>query len=145
MLPQKIIKRSKINFKQLKKLLFEGKIEQLSRRIKKLYDLRKNSKTMKKLHSYFLPNQKRMQYKSFQERKLPIGSGVVESAIRRVINLRLKAPGSFWKLGFAEIIIFLRAQVLYGRWQNLLKNWIAKLLPEFHSVKTQILCKRKAA
>ena len=102
---------------------------------------------MKKLHSYFLPNQKRMQYKSFQERKLPIGSGVVESAIRRVINLRLKAPGSFWIPDGrdAEIIIFRRAQVLYGRWQNLLKNWIAKLLPEFHAVKAQILCKRKAA
>jgi hypothetical protein len=29
--------------------------------------------------------------------KLPVGSGQVESAVRRVVNLRFKAPGSFWK------------------------------------------------
>ncbi len=39
--------------------------------------------------------------------KLPTGSGVIESAIRRVINMRVKLPGSFWKLDFAETVIYI--------------------------------------
>src|SRR6267378_3304458 len=36
----------------------------------------------------------RMRYVALEARKLPIGSGQVESAVRRVVNLRFKAPGS---------------------------------------------------
>ena len=35
-----------------------------------------------------------MRYVTLEARKLSIGSGQVESAVRRVINLRFKAPGS---------------------------------------------------
>lgn len=38
-----------------------------------------------------------LRYDFLLKRRLPIGSGAIESAIRRVINLRLKAPGMFWK------------------------------------------------
>ncbi len=33
-----------------------------------------------------------MRYADFRARGLPIGTGVVESAIRRIVNLRLKGP-----------------------------------------------------
>jgi hypothetical protein len=33
-----------------------------------------------------------MNYATIQEKKLPIGSGAMESAIRRVVNPRLKGP-----------------------------------------------------
>src|SRR2546428_8310341 len=39
----------------------------------------------------------RMRYVTLETRQLPIGSGQVESAVRRVVNLRFKAPGSFWR------------------------------------------------
>ncbi|MCK5491389.1 MAG: hypothetical protein KAI67_06145, partial [Candidatus Pacebacteria bacterium] len=42
-------------------------------------------------------------------------SGTVESAIRRVINLRIKGTGLFWKREHAENIIFLRSLVLIGK------------------------------
>jgi hypothetical protein len=45
-------------------------------------------------------------------------SGAIESAIRRVINLRIKAPGTFWKRDNVERMIFLRCQVIVGRWQT---------------------------
>jgi hypothetical protein len=35
----------------------------------------------------------------------------VESAIRRVINLRLKAPGTFWTAAMGECFLFLRHQI----------------------------------
>jgi hypothetical protein len=48
---------------------------------------------------------------------LPCGSGCVESAIRRVINLRLKSAGSFWLKQVAEYMLFLRSALLSGRWK----------------------------
>ena len=51
--------------------------------------------------------------------RLPIGSGAVESAIRRVINLRVKGPGMFWEEENLESAIYLRAQTLTGRWDEM--------------------------
>ncbi|MFO8146286.1 MAG: hypothetical protein R6U03_02740 [Gillisia sp.] len=50
------------------------------------------------------------------------GSGSVESAIRRVINLRLKSPGSFWLKDGAERFLFLRSQLISGRWNIFMAN-----------------------
>jgi hypothetical protein len=63
-----------------------------------------------------------------------IGSGVIESAIRRVVNLRLKAPGYFGKLDFAETMLYLRAQLLYGRWKCLKNNWGKSLVNDFKTL-----------
>ena len=43
-----------------------------------------------------------LDYARFRRRGLPIGSGAVESAIRRVINLRIKGPGVLWEEENAE-------------------------------------------
>ena len=117
-------KKEKVNFDILKfkNLMFNGNIDQIAVKVKKLFKVRNNSPLMKKIKSYFLSDKKRMQYQSVKNNKMPIGSGCIESVIRRVINLRLKSAGSFWKLGFAETILYLRAQMLYGRWNNLIKN-----------------------
>jgi hypothetical protein len=64
----------------------------------------------------FQRNAQRMQYECFRKANIPCGSGCVESAIRRVINLRLKAPGPFWTRQMAECFLFLRSQLLSGRW-----------------------------
>lgn len=139
-LPHKILKNTRFKIKTFKDLLFEGKIDKIASKIKDLFKISEKSKIMKKLKSYFFPNQERMQYKEFVQRKLPIGSGVIESAIRRVVNLRLKSPGSFWKLDCAEIMIFLRAQLLYGRWQIFKKNWMKKLYHEFQTILSHAVC-----
>ncbi|CAK0774583.1 hypothetical protein CCP4SC76_5890008 [Gammaproteobacteria bacterium] len=46
----------------------------------------------------------------------------MESAIRRVINLRLKAPGTFWLKEMVECFLFLRSQLLSGRWGIFMTN-----------------------
>ncbi len=48
-------------------------------------------------------------YPQFGLLGIPIGSGAVESSIRRVINLRLKSNGSFWKASNAEALLQLRS------------------------------------
>lgn len=58
----------------------------------------------------------RLAYARFRRRKLPVGSGAIESAIRRVINLRMKGNSVFWKEENAEGMLVLRGLVLSRRW-----------------------------
>jgi hypothetical protein len=58
----------------------------------------------------------RMDYAKFRRRKLPVGSGAIESAIRRVINLRMKGNSISWKEENAEGMLVLRGLVLSRRW-----------------------------
>jgi hypothetical protein len=58
----------------------------------------------------------RLAYAQFRRRQLPVGSGAIESAIRRVINLRMKGNSVFWKEENAEGMLVLRGLVLSRRW-----------------------------
>lgn len=60
----------------------------------------------------------RLDYAKFRRRRLPVGSGAIESAIRRVINLRLKGNSIFWKEDNAEGMLVLRGLVVSRRWQE---------------------------
>ena len=62
----------------------------------------------------------RMRYATLEAHKLPIGSGQVESAVRRVINLRFKAPGSFWTERTVSGLMHLRAAFKAGRWDEVM-------------------------
>jgi hypothetical protein len=44
----------------------------------------------------------RLDYPKFKLMGLPLGSGSIESAIRRVVNLRMKNNGTFWRIRKAE-------------------------------------------
>jgi len=65
---------------------------------------------------YWRRNQHRLAYKDVREKGLPLGSGAVASAVRRVINMRVKSPGTFWREDHVEGIIHLRAHSKAGRW-----------------------------
>jgi hypothetical protein len=64
----------------------------------------------------------RLRYNCFRCRGVPIGSGAIESTIRRVINLRLKGNGIYWTEDNAEAVFQLRAAVLSGRWEEILAH-----------------------
>lgn len=81
----------------------------------------RNSKAIRTQRDDFVNNAARMAYAKITALNLPIGSGAVESAIRRVVNLRLKGPGIFWCKDNAEAMLMLRAYYKAGRW-NLLKH-----------------------
>jgi hypothetical protein len=63
----------------------------------------------------------RLQYPTFRKGGLPLGSGAIESGIRRVINLRLKNNGMFWREEHAEEMLQVRAQVISKRWDERVK------------------------
>ena len=106
-----------------KNFLWQGKLKEIQNQIRQfIKSPAKRKRALKKFKNYFLNNSHRMQYAAFRNLNLPIGSGCVESAIRRVINLRLKSPGIFWKRETAEVMLFLRSTLLCGRWHIMLKN-----------------------
>lgn len=60
----------------------------------------------------------RLSYPYFRGLGIPIGSGAIESSIRRVINLRIKSNAMFWRESHAEQMLQVRAQVLSDRWDE---------------------------
>jgi hypothetical protein len=112
--------------KRWKDLLWKGDLQGLYDSLRQVLTGRKKTRALKKWRDYFQRNAQRMQYERFREANLPCGSGCVESAIRRVINLRLKAPGTFWTRRMAECFLFLRCQLLSGRWDIFMHN-VARL------------------
>ena len=64
----------------------------------------------------------RLRYHYFRCRGVPLGSGAIESTIRRVINLRLKGNGIYWTEDNAEAVLQLRAAVVSGRWEEIMNH-----------------------
>ena len=103
-----------------KRLLMTGKIEAF---IQKLRDDTKRFKGKKVTveRNYFINNQARLAYKMAKDMGLPLGSGAIESSIRRVVNLRLKGNSIFWKPESANDMLLLRSFYKAGRWSDLEK------------------------
>ncbi|QFS49889.1 ISLre2 family transposase ISCst1 [Nostoc sphaeroides CCNUC1] len=89
------------------------------------------SKTMVTQRDYLLRayREGRLNYAFILDKKLPIGSGAIESLIRQVVNLRMKGNSKFWLKDNAEIMLHLRCQWIAGSWDNFcasiqdLRNW----------------------
>ncbi len=113
-------KQAKKLQKRCKEWLWEGKIGHILRLWSMLY--KRKPKAVTTQINYFTKHQHRMRYAHFREEKLMCGSGVIESAIRRVINLRFKNTGTFWLAENVERLYFLRGAVLAKRWDLLIKN-----------------------
>jgi len=111
-------------------LLLKDKVEPVIAAIRKLCPP-KCPQELKRELNYFVRNRRRMAYSTISKMGLPIGSGAMESAIRRVINLRLKGASIYWLEETAEAMIRLRSFFKAGRW-NLLKKLVFSVpLPNF--------------
>jgi hypothetical protein len=73
-----------------------------------------------------------LDYARYRRRGLPLGSGAIESTIRRVINLRMKGNSIFWKEENAEALLALRGLVLSGRWQTTFARITASVTSDRH-------------
>mgnify|MGYP006964321462 CR=1 FL=1 len=104
--------------KKHRRLLLRGKIDNVITSIRSICKGRK-SKKLKTEKNYFERNRKRMQYSFITSLGLPIGSGAMESAIRRVVNLRLKGASIYWREETAEAMLLLRSFYKAGRWEML--------------------------
>ena len=103
-----------------RRLILEGKAEEVIKEIRRICRNKKSEK-LRTERDYFVRNRGRMRYDKNAKAGLPLGSGSIESAVRRVINLRLKSASTFWLRETAEAMIMLRSFFKAGRW-NMLKN-----------------------
>lgn len=103
----------------MKRLLRNGRVDKVIEAMEPLCQGR-NKKKLATVVRRFERNKHRMRYRQFRKAGIPCGSGVVESAVRRIVNLRLKGPGIFWKIETAEGLLHLRARYLSGDWEDYL-------------------------
>jgi hypothetical protein len=97
--------------------LFEQEIDQLKTGSRK-------KSTLRMAANYLLKHSRagHMNYAEARRRKFPIGSGVIESTVRRVVNLRLKGASVYWKESNAEDMLLLRCLYKANRWKYLRNN-----------------------
>jgi hypothetical protein len=105
---------------QQRRLLLQGEVKRVIAAVRDLCRGR-NSKSIRTHRDYFIKNESRMAYAKLTAMKLPIGSGAIESTVRRVVNLRLQGASLFGCRASAEAILLLRSYYKAGRW-NLLKR-----------------------
>ena len=100
-----------------------GKTKAVIAAIEPLCKGRNKKKIVTELN-FFKKNRDHMKYAWFKRRRLPIGSGAVESCIRRVVNLRMKGAAIFWLKENAEAFLHLRCQYKAGRWDETILNML---------------------
>ncbi len=112
-------------FAKHRNMLKNGRSHEVVEAVKELCRRSRNKK-LRTERDYFIRNMNRMLYADVANEGLPIGSGLVESAIRRVVNLRLKGASLFWLKETAEAMLYLRAHYKAGRW-NMLRGHVFSL------------------
>jgi hypothetical protein len=105
----------------MRKHLKQGRVDTVIEAIRSLKRGRNAGKIGTELR-YFEDRRNLMRYDVFRRRGIPLGSGAVESAIRRVVNLRLKGASIFWRRENAERMLHLRCYLKAGRWDELMRR-----------------------
>lgn len=76
-------------------------------------------KAVGSLIGYLKNNSRRMRYKTFINSGLPIGSGAVESAVKHLVQQRMKGPGMRWHSKGADSMLNLRCIFRStGKWSD---------------------------
>ena len=68
--------------------------------------------------AYLQKREKQIQYPSFQEQGWPIGSGIVESGNKLVVEARLKGSGMHWAEQHVDPMLALRNIICSNRWKE---------------------------
>jgi hypothetical protein len=109
--------------------LYVGKVRALTRALTRLVQQRGDPpedcpdddprKLLADALGYFTRNAERMQYDAYTAKGYPIGSGVVESACRHVVGLRMKrTAATTWHEENAEAMVQLRCLRATGDWDR---------------------------
>ena len=105
----------------MRTLLKQGKVNAILDALQALDQRHDTDEVIRTAIHYFQTHAARMQYDKFRAAGLPIGSGSIESGVRRIVNLRLKGASLFWLPENAEAILYLRCQIKSGRWVQFVK------------------------
>lgn len=105
-------------FREMKGQLLEADgATRVVARLRGLARGRRAGAILKKI-AYFEAHTDHTGYAAHRAAKRPIGSGVVESAVRRLINLRFKSASMCWHEDHVAPLLYLRAIIKAGRWED---------------------------
>ena len=110
--------------KELKDNLYEGNIHNFKKLViskiedKKIKEGCNKYKQIEVENNYFMKNIEKMQYKDFESKGYPIGSGVIEGACKNLVQIRMKRNGMNWSNEGAHAVLQLRCLYLSDRWNE---------------------------
>ena len=94
-------------------------VEKVIRAIRYLHDVATTgADDLARELEFFRKNRRRMRYQELRDRKLSIGSGIVEAANKVLVTQRLKRSGMRWRIEGGQAILTLRALIKSGRFDR---------------------------
>ncbi|MGH2478249.1 MAG: ISKra4 family transposase [Ktedonobacteraceae bacterium] len=103
--------------KQLHELKHHGPSAVL-REVERLRDQHPELEEVRTKVSYLQKRESRMQYPQYQAAGWPIGSGIVESGNKVVMQARMKGPGMHWEPAHVNPLLALRTSACNDRWDE---------------------------
>jgi hypothetical protein len=95
--------------------------------------------------AYLEPRLPQLRYPAFRAAGYPIGSGIVESANKVVVEDRLKGSGMHWAPQSVDPMLALRTAVCADRWEEAWPQISARLLADDRARRRQSAAERRAA
>ncbi len=112
-----------------KTLLWEGRIQPLITECERFIDQPATSKVARAAVTFYTNNIDRMDYARFRKEGYFIGSGTIESAAKRLGELRLKEAGARWTKAGAVYTAKARAAWLGQHWEPIVAKRSSRVLP----------------
>jgi hypothetical protein len=109
-------------FRRLRRKFVAGKAKEVIETLRGLCKDNSHAKLIEKKIAYLVKHLPNTDYGAARAQGFPIGSGFVESAVRRVINLRLKSPGMFWNPENLKRLLYMRARLMCGQWEPMMQQ-----------------------
>ncbi len=126
-------------FRQARKLLKEDQVGEVIEALQNLDQSQDKEEEIRRAIEFFQIHQERMKYADFKTLGLPTGSGVIESAVRQIVNLRLKGACKFWHPENAEGVLYLRCQIKSRQWTTFVKSVLTEWAKDMSTSLVQAL------
>ena len=99
-------------------LLWDGAVEAVVEELKELEDGSERLQPIREARRYLEKRTEMLRYKDFRKGGYPIGSGIVESANKLVVEVRLKGAGKHWAAKNVNPMLSLRCAHASRRWER---------------------------
>ncbi len=104
---------------EVKTLIKEGRIDEALKKTEPYKDVRKPG--IPNIHGYIENNRDCMDYPQYVAAGYFIGSGLIESGNRYVMQERLKLPGMRWEVDAAQRVLALKCKYDSGLWESVVE------------------------
>lgn len=121
-------KKAKKEAKKIIKMIDKGK--EISKILKKIPIIENKPESIVNLPNYIDNNTDRINYLQYKKENYDIGSGVIESGNKNVIQHRLKQTGMKWIKNNIQYIALLRCKIFSNRWADV-EQKIQELYPVY--------------